>query len=391
MTNRTGRDRSREKDGDSQHLPRRGPPREFRRQAMALAGKGLAGTGGLGGIVAYVANSATQHSWPVWPYGLFGGMLVAGAALFYLTGHRPAAEERRKFGRRMAGAAWVRLDRARRGRPAVAGWRYITVGAASPGLIKAVRQALSHAGDLRPASRPRLPSVRVGIRVTAGPIGAWPSTADLRDSFRGFLHTSPVSRLLRSLTYTDGDLAWHSYDGNGRLRNEAVLAGREHQWKGPAAVAVMTLSEEGASGNGDGPRTAELVLHIEPRDDHGDPAPPADFAAWHESLVRALAVPGAFAQFLRHDVDVMTYDDPPVQVAVQFQAGHNLSELFDTGGIRPLPGSRPSNSFLDCMTAERVGQAPADAVTDILTRVCDHALHLENGYEDALAKLRPGR
>lgn len=336
MTYRVSRFRSRERRGDSQHWRRRSPPREFRRQAMSLAGKGLAG-GGLSGIVTLVAGSATQHSWPFWPYWVFTGALVAGAVLYYVSQH--PAPGRRKLLRRVA----------------------------------------------------RPPSLRLAIRVIVGPLGSTPTTADLRDNLLGFLRQSPVSRLLRSLTYTDGDLAWRLYDGDGRRRNEAVLAGREHARKTPAAVAVMTLSEEKVPGDGPGPRTAELMLHIEPRDGHGDPAPPAGFEAWYESLIRALAIPGAFAQFLRHDVDVVTYDDPPVRVAVRFQADRNLSELFDTGGIRPLPGSRPSNSFLDCMTAERVGQAPADAVTDMLIRVCDHGLHLENGYEDALARLRHGR
>jgi hypothetical protein len=382
MTYRSRRSRSQEKDGDSQS-PRMSPPCEFRRQDMALAGKGLAGAG-LSGIVAYVAGSAAQHSWPFWPYWVFIGTLAAGAVLYYVSQH--PALGRRKLQRRV-----TRSGRAQPGQDVAAHWRHVPVGAESSDLIRAVRREFSRAGCPPSAREPRPPSLRLVIRVVVGPLGSTPTTADLRDNLLGFLRQSPVSRLLRSLTYADGDLAWRLYDGDGRLRTEAVLVGREQEREATVAVAVMTLTEDEALRDGHGPRTGELVLHIEPRDDHGDPAPPAGFAAWHESLVRALAVPGAFAQFLRHDVDVMTYDDPPVQVAVRFQAGHNLSELFDAGGIRPLPGSRPSNSLLDCMTAERGGQAPADAVTDMLTRVCDHALHLENGYEDALAKLRPGR
>jgi hypothetical protein len=385
MTYRVSRIRSRERRGNSQHWPRRSRPREFRRRAMSLAGKGLAGCG-LTGIVTHVAGSATQYSWPFWPYWVFIGVLAAGAVLYYVSQDRPPAPGRRKLLRRVA-----RPDRAQAGYDVAARWRRIPVGAESSDLIRAVRRDFSRAGCLQSASGPRPPSVRLVIRLIVGPLGSTPTTADLRDNLLGFLRQSPVSRLLRSLTYTDGDLAWRLYDGDGRLRTEAVLADREHERQALVAVAVMTLSGDEALREGPGPQTAELVLHIEPRDDHGDPAPPAGFEAWYESLVRALAIPGAFAQFLRHEVDVMTYDDPPVQVAVQFQADHDLSELFDTGGIRPLPGSRPSGSFLGCMVAERGGQAPADAITDMLIRVCDHALHLENGYEDALARLQHGR
>jgi len=375
---------SRQKRGDRQY-PRPSLPRESRRQDMAVAGKRLAGAG-LSGIVTYVAASAGQHSWPFWPYWVFIGMLAAGVVLYYVSRHHPDAPGNVKLPRPVA--------RPGRGQPrqaVAARWRHVPAGAEPPGLVRAVHQDFAHTGCARSASGTRPPSVLIVTRMAVGPLGSTPTTADQRDSLLGFLRQPPTARLLRSLTYSDGDLAWRLHDGDGRLRNEAVLAGREQERDAPAAVVVMRLSDDGVLRAGSGLQTAELALYIEPRDDHGDPAPPAGFAAWYESLVRALVIPDAFAQFLRHDVDVMTYDDPPVEVAVQFQAGHNLSELIDTGGIRPLPGSRPSDSFLDCMIAGRGGQAPADAVTDMLVRVCDHALHLENGYEDALARLQHGR
>jgi hypothetical protein len=386
MEHRARRIWSHQKRGDRQDSPlRRSPPRESGQQDLALAGKGLAGAG-LSGIVACVADSADRDSWPFWPYLVFVGMLAAGALLYYASRHRPAARGKVKLPRPIA-----RPGRGRAGQATPARWRHVPAGAEPPSLVRAVHQDFAHTGCMRSASGPRPPSVRFVIRVTSDSLGSLPTTSDLRDCFLGFLGRPPFSRLLRSLTHIDSDLAWRLYDSNGRLRNEAVLAGREHQRDVPAAAAVMTLTEEKAQPEGHRPPAAELVLHVEPRDAHGDPAPPAGLAAWYETMVRALAVPGAFAQFLRHDVDVMTYDDPPVEVAVQFQGGHNLSELIDTGGIRPLPGSRPSDSFLGCMIAGPGGQAPADAITDMLIRVCDHALHLENGYEDALARLQHER
>jgi hypothetical protein len=389
MAYRARRIWSRQKRGDRQHPRHPSLPRESRRQDMAVAGKRLAGAG-LSGIVAYVAASAGQHSWPFWPYWVFIGMLAVGVVLYYVSRHHPDAPGKVKLPRPVA----RRVARPGRGQPrqaVAARWRHVPAGAEPPGLVRAVHQDFAHTGCVRSASGTRPPSVRIAIRVAVGPLGSTPTTADLRDSLLGFLRQPPTSRLLRSLTYSGGDLAWRLHDGDGRLRNEAVLAGREQARETPAAVAIMTLSDDGALRDGSGLQTAELVLHIEPRDDHGDPAPPAGFEAWYESLDRALVIPDAFAQFLRHDVDVMTYDDPPVEVAVQFRAGHNLSELIDTGGVRPLPGSRPSDSFLGCMTAGRGGQAPAGAITDMLIRVCDHALHLENGYEDALARLQHER
>jgi hypothetical protein len=40
------------------------------------------------------------------------------------------------------------------------------------------------------------------------------------------------------------------------------------------------------------------------------------------------------------------------------------------------------------MIAEPAGKQAAEAVEDLLIRICDHALHLQNGYEDKLVRLR---
>jgi hypothetical protein len=151
---------------------------------------------------------------------------------------------------------------------------------------------------------------------------------------------------------------------------------------------MMILNEEGTPRHGHDPRVAELVLHIEPRGPDGKPAPPASFQAWHDSLIRALAVPGAFAQFLRQEVGVATYDNPPAQLGVQLDAYRSISELIDPGDLRPVTGSWPSSHYLSYMVAEPGGKHATETATDLLTRVCDHALHLQNGYETELAKLR---
>jgi hypothetical protein len=40
------------------------------------------------------------------------------------------------------------------------------------------------------------------------------------------------------------------------------------------------------------------------------------------------------------------------------------------------------------MVADPGGKQATEVAVDWLTRICDHALHLRNGYETELAKLR---
>ena len=215
--------------------------------------------------------------------------------------------------------------------------------------------------------------------VACDPLGRMPTTSDLRDNFLSFLRQPPVWNLTRSLTHVGDDLAWRSYAGNGRINNEAVLTYRADQEEAPAASAMMILNEQGMRHYGQNLRTAELVLRIEPRDPDGKPALPAGFQAWYDALVRALAVPEAFERFLSQAAGVTTYDDPPAQLGVQLDACHSISELIDCGGLWPVTGSWPSNSFAGYMIAERAGKQSTEVAVDLLTRVCDHALHLQNG------------
>lgn len=143
---------------------------------------------------------------------------------------------------------------------------------------------------------------------------------------------------------------------------EAVLTRSEDQATAPTASAMMILNEAGLPRYGHDGRAAELVLHIEPRGSDSKPAPAADFQAWLDRLVAAMAVPNAFARFLQREAGVATYDNPPAQLGVQLEAARTIAELIDTGGLGPVPGSWQSNSFLGYMIAEPTGVLEAVAV-----------------------------
>jgi len=341
---------------------------------LELAGKSLA-SAGLLGIVSYVIATATQRSWPFWPYWIFIGMLLLGGVLYFLGQSRPTPD------------ATVTEDEGSQSAPAFTDlWRHTPNGAEAPGLMMITRKGFSHPGYMtQPPEKP--PAVRIGMLVTCDPLGEKPSTSDLRDKFLAFLSRSPITELIPGLTYVGDDLSWRSYASNGRINNEAILTASDDQTDAPVISALMILNEAGLPRYGHDSRVAELVLHVEPRDKVGQPAPAADFKAWHESFVRALAVPSAFAQFLSQDVGIETYGDPPTQFGVQLTAYRSITQLVDPGGLPTVAGSQPSNWFLGFMIAERDGKGAGDVAVDLLTRVCDHALHL-HGYEVELAKLR---
>jgi hypothetical protein len=337
---------------------------------LDLAGKSLAGAG-LSGIVLYVVGTATQRSWPFWPYWIFIGMLVGGGVLYFLGQSRPRLD------------ATITEDQDSQPAPAFTDlWRHTSNGAEAPGLMMITHKGFSHPGYMmQPPEKP--PAVRIGMLVACDPLGVTPTTSDLRDNFLAFLCRSPITELIQGLTYVGDELSWRSYASNGRINNEAVLTASDEQADAPVVSALMILNEAGLPLYGHDSRVAELVLHVEPRDKDGQPAPAADFKAWHESFVRALAVPGVFAQFLSQDVGIATYDDPPAQLGVQLSAYRSVTQLVDPGGLRTVAGSQPSNWFLGYMIAERDGKGAADVAVDLLTRVCDHALHV-HGYEAEL-------
>jgi hypothetical protein len=291
--------------------------------------------------------------------------------------------------------AWLRervdgLATSRRKRPRSAFtelWRHTTNGHEAAGLMMMRQKGFSHPGYMRSTTEERSPFVRIGILVACDPLGEAPTTSDLRDNFLSFLRRPPIWNLVKGLTYVGDNLSWRSYASNGRFLNEAVLTYSDDQEEAPVAAAMMVLNEAGMPRYVHDSRYAELVLHIEPRDRDGNAAALAGFKVWYDDLIRALAVPMAFALFLNQDAQVSTYDDPPVQLGVQIEAYRSISELIDAGPLHPVAGSWQSNSFLGYMIADRDGKQSGDASLDLLRRVCDHALHL-HGYESELASLR---
>ena len=350
------------------------------KRPLDLAGKSLAGTG-LTGIVGYVIATAPLLAWPVWPYWLFGGMVAAGGATYFIGQRRPtpqAAEAIEVTEKEPAEALPAPIFTGR--------WRPTLNGHEVPGLMMITHKGFSHHGYMRPSSEDRPPSVRFGVLVACDPLGPTPTTSALRERFLSFLGSQPVAGLIDALTYADDDLSWMSYASNGRIHNEAVLVSGADQQEVPVVSATLNLNEDGLARYGHDSRTAELVLHIEVRDKDGGAAPPAGFRAWHEALVLALEVPRAFGHFLSQDLGLATHGEPPAQLSLELRARRGIAELIDAGDLPTVAGSSRSSSFHGYMIAEHDGRESGDATVEMLTSICDHALYL-HGYEDHLTNL----
>jgi hypothetical protein len=346
---------------------------------LDLIGKGLAGAG-LTGIVLYIVGTATQHKWPYWPYLVFILMLIVGG-MTYFAGQRADAVR----------AAEADTDQdLQEGQPAPAftdRWLHSSNGHEAPGLMMITHKGFSHPGYMIPPSQNKPPFVRIGVLVTCDPLAHAPTTSDLRDRFLAFLGRSPVSELANALTYVGDDLSWRSYASNGRINNEAVLVASDDQPEAPVVSAMMNLHETGLPSYGSNPRVAELLLHIEPRDEDGQVAPATALESWYGTIIRVMGIAKAFAEFLSDDIGIATYDQPSTKVGIQLSAHRSLTEIVDACDLRSVAGSQPSNWFLGYLIAEPDGSEPAEAGVELLTRLCDHGLHL-HGYEAVLDKLR---
>jgi hypothetical protein len=260
-------------------------------------------------------------------------------------------------------------------------WRHTSDGAEVPSLMRITHKAFSYPGNLR-ALPDQPPSVRIGALVACDPLGPTPATSELRSRLVTFLASPPLLDVVSEYSHIDSDAQWTTLAGNGRLVLEAALMTSD-QMQIPTVSAMLLLPEAGRSRFGSDSRYAEFVLHIEPRTQDHTPAPPATLAQWHDRFTQALSVPGALAQFLTSNLGLATIAEPPAQLGMWLNAPHALSELIDTGDLKPLPGSAAANWFISYAISDSAGKTVTEAAMDILSQLCDFTLHLDR-WESAI-------
>ena len=289
--------------------------------------------------------------------------------------------------------AWNRADKHRLRQPACTGrWRRMAEGPEAGRLTALADAGFSHPLAVSPPPwRDGQASIRVGGLVGCAPLGpGTPGTSELRSRFLEFLAGQPVSDLVGALT-SAGGLTWKTYAGEGRMTLQAILSGDDHE-AAPAAAALLNLPASGAAGPGYDAQYAEFVLYVEPRSPDGGPAPAASLAAWLRRFTLALAVPAALAGFLARDIGLATLDDPPAQAGLWLTATQpGMPELVDAAQLEAVPGSTQVSTFTGYVLADPAGEPAAAAARELLTRMCDLTLQLDE-YEPFLeALLRRGR
>ena len=178
-------------------------------------------------------------------------------------------------------------------------WRYTSDGAEVPSLMRLTHTSLFHPGygGRQPQDEP--PSIKIGMLIACRPVDPSSGGSELRAKFLSFLNSPAVGQLLGSLTYVAPGASWKNLAGHGPRTLEAALTLGENPLDGvPVASALFLPPTAGESLYGRDGRSATLILYVEPRTTEGQVPPASDLAAWHRRFSLALAVPGAFADFL---------------------------------------------------------------------------------------------
>lgn len=88
---------------------------------------------------------------------------------------------------------------------------------------------------------------------------------------------------------------------------------------------------------------------------------------------------------------LVSLQPPPVAVRLmpELDVASNrlrLTVMVDVDGLRMLPGSSPSNQLISWAYANPDGNSVADTARDLLTQLCEYALHLD-AFDQTLAAL----
>jgi hypothetical protein len=340
---------------------------------VAWSGAVCAGAGALAVLVAGGKAS--------WERALFIALVViAGLAFLLLLA----------AGFQGARSWWRARERAPRprkpGPPITDRWRVTNSGFEVGALMHLWSGRMSHPGYMRSTDE-KPPSVRIGMLVGCDALGPTPELTELRSRFRALLASQPIMDLVSRLSVVGSDESWRSLPGSGRWMLEAALMTEdqaEDQNHAPVASATMLLPEDGMPARfGTEPRSAELILHIEPRTNEGKPTPPEGLAEWQDRFTQALGLPITFTEFLTNHLGLATSDDPATKFALIMDILGPLTELVDIGDLKPMPGAQVLNQFTGWAVAEPAGKSVRTTARDLMVQLCQGPLGLD-GYESAL-------
>jgi hypothetical protein len=371
------------------------------KSVLARAGAGLA-TLGLGGVAAYwIAVDTTSGSHSSLLFLVFGGTAAVGGICFLAgqertptisQGQRPTALKSPPFDEKgqtaLDDSPGAVSESADEDSPAVTDrWRQTDGGSAVARLQNHASAQPSHPGFMLRREEDRPPSVTTVIVLGCAALErAGRSGTELRAQFLGFLRSLPITTLIQSLTTIEEGLSWTLRPGHGTtLLEAAIVRDPDDEREAPAAYAKLLLPVSGQPAYGN-EGAAELTLFVEPRGADGQPRPAVGLYDWHGTLLYALDVPAALADFLTARLGLTTSSDPASLFGVLFRSRGPLTSMIKSDELVLRPGAQPSNWFYGYLIGDPDGDDACDAARDLLTQLCEYTLQAD-GYEDTLAAI----
>jgi hypothetical protein len=264
-------------------------------------------------------------------------------------------------------------------------WVRTTDGAKVPSLMALTHTGLFHPGySGRPSSQEDAPSIKIGMVVRCRPIRLSSGGSELRAKFLVMLNSPAVRELVRSLTYVAPDASWKSLAGHGPLTLAAALTAGEDPMGAVPDASALFLPPTTEALYGRDSESGTLLFYVEPRTAEGQVPPASDLRTWYRRFSLALAIPGAFGDFLQTDLGLRALGHRKNQFGVWLKSYQPLTAMVDTQGLRTLPGSSPSNEFIGWAFSAPGGMSAGDTARDMLSQLCEYTLHLD-GFEETLA------
>jgi hypothetical protein len=147
----------------------------------------------------------------------------------------------------------------------------------------------------------------------------------------------------------------------------------------PLALALFIPAVGDVPPYGRDGQSATLLLYVEPRTVDGQVPSAKNLATWSRRFSQALALPGAFVDFLNGELGATTSNDPPAQCGVWLQSGHQpLTVMVEIEGLRLLPGRSPSSQFIGWTVATPDGKPAATVSRELIVQLCEYELHLDD-------------
>jgi hypothetical protein len=276
---------------------------------------------------------------------------------------------------------WARPALRRPARLITDRWRVITDGAQARAPALAMEITLPGTTYMRqPGDRP--PWVRFVALIACGQVGDDADWPGVRAAFGAFLRKPAITDLLAGMTHASNDVSWTRQPTSTSSIIDMVM-------DGGVASARLELPD-GVKRFGRAEGYALLIVHVEPRDNDGKPAPPASPSSWHTRFEHALQLPGTFAALLSGGLGLATSGQPPAQAGIRLEASHDMTELVDITGLATLQGAHRLSQFMSYFTSDR-GGASSTTVADRMTRqMLEEALKVDLGADIKLRSHHDG-